>query len=141
MRIVVRLAVCFAAVSAIGARFPLYCTANGKALLAALPVDRALALLPARLPRLTPHTIATRAALLRELEQIRAGGVAFDRQEHTEGICAVGAAVLNAEGPVAAISLPVPTPRFRGSEKRYARAVAAAAREASRLLARSSASP
>jgi len=122
------------AVSAVGVRFPLHCTANGKALLAAMPARDALALLPARLPRTTPNTIASRSALLEELERIRRRGVAFDREEHTQGICAVGAAVTDDAGPVAAISVPVPTPRFAGNEKRYAAEVKLAAQEASRLL-------
>ena len=123
------------AVSAVGARFPMHCTANGKAFLAALPSDRTLALLPARLQRLTPHTITSRATLLKELEQIRARGIAFDHDEHTEGISAVGAAVLGPLGPLAAISVPVPTARFAGREQRYAAAVARVAREAARTLA------
>ncbi len=124
------------AVSAVGDAFPLHCTANGKALLAALPPEHALALLPGRLPRLTPATIASHAALQAELERVReAGGIAFDREEHTEGICAVGAPVRDATGaPVAVISVPVPTPRFRRREARLGRAVAAAARDASALL-------
>ncbi|HTZ88550.1 MAG TPA: IclR family transcriptional regulator [Solirubrobacteraceae bacterium] len=122
------------AVSALGARFPLHCTANGKAFLAALAPDRALALLPARLPRCTPHTITARAALLKELELVRKRGVAFDREEHTEGISAVGASVLGPLGPLAAISVPVPTARFRGGEQRYATAVVRAAREATETL-------
>ena len=122
------------AVSAVGARFPLHCTANGKALLAALPEDRLLGLLPARLPRSTPHTIVSRTALLAELDRVRADGVAFDREEHTEGIAAVGAAVLDETGPIAAISIPVPTARFAGRERRYAKAIARAAKDASRML-------
>ncbi len=125
------------AVSAVGEAFPLHCTANGKALLAALPRSRALALLPSRLPRMTPATIATRRALLAELDRIVAsGGVAFDREEHTEGICAAGVAVLDRAGaPVAVVSVPVPTPRFARQEARLARALPATAAEASRLLA------
>ena len=122
------------AVSAVGARFPLHCTANGKALLAALPPDRLRGLLPARLPRSTPHTIVSRATLLAELDRVRADGIAYDREEHTEGISAVGAAVLDATGPVAAISIPVPTARFAGHERRYAKAIARAAKDASQLL-------
>jgi DNA-binding IclR family transcriptional regulator len=126
------------AVSAVGEAFPLHCTANGKALLAALPRERALALLPARLPRFTPATIVSRAALVAELDAIAAtGGLAFDREEHTEGICAAGAAVRDARGaPVAVVSVPVPTPRFQRAEARLARAVPAAAAAAERLLAR-----
>jgi DNA-binding IclR family transcriptional regulator len=118
------------AVSAIGLAFPLHCTANGKALLAALDPEEALARLPSRLERMTARTITSRAAIVVELEQVRRDGVAFDREEHTEGICAVGAAVYDAAGLAGTISIPVPTPRFRGSEKRYANAVRAAASEA-----------
>jgi DNA-binding IclR family transcriptional regulator len=122
------------AVSAIGAEFPLHCTANGKALLAAMEPEDALALLPARLARFTPATITTRAALATELEQIRRDGIAFDREEHTEGISAVGAAVLDAGTVVAALSVPVPTARFAGQRERYTKEVRAAARQASELL-------
>jgi DNA-binding IclR family transcriptional regulator len=122
------------AVSAVGASFPLHCTANGKALLAALPVAQALALLPARLARLTPATIVSRMALSAELEEIRSSGVAFDCEEHTEGIGAVGVVIHDGAGPVAALSVPVPMTRFRGAEQRYARAALAVAREASGLL-------
>src|SRR4051794_4178766 len=55
------------AASSVGALFPAHCTANGKALLAALPKDELERLLPARLERLTPHTITSRAKLLEEL--------------------------------------------------------------------------
>lgn len=122
------------AASAVGEVFPLHCTANGKALLAALPIGQALALLPNRLPKLTPNTIGSRDRLQAELALIRDEGVAFDREEHSEGICAVGAAIFDASGPVAAISVPVPVQRFRGQEGRLARQVKAAASAGSELL-------
>jgi DNA-binding IclR family transcriptional regulator len=122
------------AVSAVGATFPLHCTANGKALLAALGREEALALLPARLPRLTSATIVSRTALSAELEEVRRSGVAFDREEHTEGIGAIGVAIHDGAGPVAALSVPVPMTRFRGAEQRYAEAALTVAREASGLL-------
>jgi len=123
------------AVSAVGAAFPLHCTANGKALLAVLPAEHALSLLPARLERFTANTIVARKALLAELDQVRRDGVAYDREEHTEGICAIGAAVGDpADSPVAAISVPVPTPRFRGNEGHYAASLRSAAIAASRRL-------
>ena len=123
------------AVSAVGADFPLHCTANGKALLAAMPEEQALALLPARLERLTPNTATSRSDLLAELEQVRREGVAFDREEHTEGICAVSAVVFDRAGPAAAISVPAPTQRFRREESRYAAKVRDAAAEGSKLVA------
>jgi DNA-binding IclR family transcriptional regulator len=109
------------AVSAVGAVFPLHCTANGKALLATMPEEQANAALPSRLPALTPKTITTRRDLFDELVRVRTDGVAYDREEHTLGICAVGAVVRDPFGPVAAISVPVPTQRFAGNEAELAR--------------------
>jgi DNA-binding IclR family transcriptional regulator len=122
------------AVSAIGSTFPLHCTANGKALLAARTDDQVRALLPERLDRFTPATITRRVDLLAQLGRIRRDEVAFDREEHTEGITAVSAVVRDATGPVAAISVPAPTQRIAGHERRYAGAVRAAALQASALL-------
>lgn len=122
------------AVSAVGARFPLHCTANGKALLAAMPIARAAELLPRRLVRATANTITTRAALLEELQLVRRDGVAFDREEHTEGIWAIGVAVPGSGDAVAAISVPVPIARLKDKETEYVPAMRRAAAEAARVL-------
>ncbi len=114
------------AVSAISTLFPLYCTANGKALLAAMAEKEVLAVLPSRLPALTPNTISSRKELLKELEEVRADGVAYDREEHTLGIRAVGAAISDPSGPAAAISIPVPAQRFAGNEAMFAQALRSA---------------
>ena len=45
------------AVSAVGASFPLHCTANGKAILASLPLAEARRMLPDDLEVCTPNTI------------------------------------------------------------------------------------
>jgi DNA-binding IclR family transcriptional regulator len=124
------------AVSSVGESFPLHCTANGKALLATMPPERVKALLPSRLPRFTPHTIATRAKLMRQLEQVRSDGVAFDREEYTEGVCAASAAVSDGTGATAAISVPVPAQRFAGRERELAAAVREAAARATSLFDR-----
>jgi DNA-binding IclR family transcriptional regulator len=120
------------AMSSVGELFPLHCTANGKALLATMATEQVESLLSARLERFTPGTIASRAKLLEELSLVAETGVAFDREEHTEGICAVGAAVGDRNGALAAISVPVPAPRFYGREDELAAAIreAAAAAEA-----------
>ncbi len=104
------------AVSAVGDTFPLHCTANGKAVLASLSplaVDR---LLPQRLVPNTPKTLVTRKQLNNELANIRETGVAFDREEHTEGICAIGVSLGEVAGEVAVISVPMPAARFYGRE-------------------------
>jgi DNA-binding IclR family transcriptional regulator len=106
------------AVSGLGVTFPLHCTANGKALLADLPLEEVESLLPETLEAWTIHSIVTRAELVQELQLVRAEGVAYDREEHTIGICAVGAAIHGPMGSLAAISIPVPSVRFYGNEER-----------------------
>jgi DNA-binding IclR family transcriptional regulator len=108
------------AVSAVGATFPLHCTANGKALLAELPCEQVERLVPDSLQAFTPHTITTREHLLEELQRIRVERVAFDREEHTVGICAVGTTIRDVMGSLAAITIPVPSIRFYGNEQKLA---------------------
>ena len=105
------------AVSAVGASFPLHCTANGKAALALLGPQQATKLLPRSLQRFTPATITGRAELLAELERIAESGVAFDLEEHSPGICAAGIAMSDVAGRIAAVSVPVPAQRFAGREQ------------------------
>jgi DNA-binding IclR family transcriptional regulator len=105
-------------VAEIGARFPLHATANGKALLAALPQADAERLLPRRLTALTERTITRRDDLLEELARVRQRGIACDREEHTSGVVAVAVAVRDAAGMLAAISVTTPAARFPESEQR-----------------------
>src|SRR3954447_6927303 len=100
------------AVSAVGESFPLYCTANGKAYLAQLD-DAAIApLIGYAYEARTPATLTTFDSLLQDLKTIRRDGVAFDREEHTAGICAAGIAMRDMLGNHVAISVPVPAQRF-----------------------------
>jgi len=108
------------AVSGIGVEFPLHCTANGKALLTTYPQDELIRILPEKLQIYTPNTLQTRAQLLKELEIVRHEGIAYDREEHTLGICAVGAVVYAPMDTLAAISIPVPSVRFYGNEEKLA---------------------
>ena len=55
---------------------------------------------------------------------MRHDGIAFDREEHTPGICAVGTAVAAPDGAVAAITVPLPAQRFHGNEQLLASALA-----------------
>lgn len=104
------------AVSSTGSVFPAHCTANGKALLAELPLSTVQQLLPSRLPARTPNTIRSRAKLEQELRDVRRNGFAVDREEHTVGICAVGISIRDAFGTEMAITVPLPTQRFKGRE-------------------------
>jgi DNA-binding IclR family transcriptional regulator len=110
-------------VAEIGARFPVYCTANGKALLAALGPEEADRLVPRQLKAHTQFTITDRAALFRELEEARASGLAYDRQEHTVGVAAVATSVRDAAGTLAAITVVMPAARLEGNEAQVAAAL------------------
>jgi len=99
-------------VSAVGEAFPLYCTANGKAFLAALEEAEIIRRIGRRYEARTAKTHTTLAALLADLAVIRARGYALDEEEHTEGICAAGVLVRDTFGHPLLVSVPVPAARF-----------------------------
>ncbi len=111
------------AVSAVGETFPLHCTANGKAALALMEADALARIRGLTRQALTPATITTWTGLMSDIEAIRHRGYALDREEHTVGISAVGAAFRDGAGRIYAVSIPVPTLRFAGREKGLARAL------------------
>lgn len=117
------------AISAVGATFPLHCTANGKALLAIADPARVTQLLKGKFQQFTPNTATDLPGILAEVERTRERGYAIDREEHSEGICAVGCAFNDHLGREFAISIPVPTARFEqlGEELGKALLVARAA--------------
>jgi DNA-binding IclR family transcriptional regulator len=108
------------AVTATGAPVPLHCTAVGKALLAELSPPEFARLIPERLPSLTSHTIASRELLLKEVEGIKAAGVAYDVEEYEVGLCGVGVAAPSLHGTQASFGILVPSVRFYGNEERLA---------------------
>lgn len=99
-------------VSAVGAAFPLHCTANGKALLAWMTdqeIERLVGVSPRR------YTSATRTSLAEVLADVagaRERGYALDREEHSEGISALGVAIRASDAVPYALSVPTPTSRF-----------------------------
>ncbi len=103
-------------VSAVGETFPLYCTANGKAYLARLSDPAVEALIGRSFKPRTPNTLTRIDALLADLKAARRNGVAFDREEHTLGICAAGVALHDPLGNAVAISVPVPSQRFQNRQ-------------------------
>jgi DNA-binding IclR family transcriptional regulator len=87
--------------TAVGDRACLHCTSLGKAILSRLSKEEVDGIVDRRgLPRFTDLTITDRAALHRELEQIRAQGYAIDKGEHEIGLYCIGAPILNKEGRV-----------------------------------------
>ncbi len=100
------------AVSAVGASFPLHCSAPGKALLAELQPAEVNRMLPEELASHTPHTITSLKRLQKELAVVRESRVAYDREEYSVGICAIGMALRDTPLGAAAISIPMPVQRF-----------------------------
>ncbi|MBO8141733.1 MAG: IclR family transcriptional regulator [Firmicutes bacterium] len=92
--------------SHVGTRNPVYCTALGKALLAAMPGERAREVIGrVKLVPRTPTTLSDPQALWQDLIVTRRRGFAVDNAENEEGIRCVGAAVFGHGGQaVAAIS-------------------------------------
>jgi IclR family transcriptional regulator, acetate operon repressor len=108
------------AVSAVGVRFPLEVTANGKAALAALDDAEA----QVAIAKFGPEVAA---GLRREIAEIRRTGIAFDRGEHTPGISAAAIARRAVGDNVVAISVPAPTERFLEKQERIVAALRMAA--------------
>lgn len=92
---------------------PGYCTGVGKAMIAFLPdTDRRDAVNRQAYFAHTEHTLASPEALEAELDQIRATGLAFDREEHEPGIICIAAPILTAKGRVlGALSITTVTSR------------------------------
>jgi len=121
-------------VSAIGVHFPLHCTANGKAFLAALDDAHVRRLVGRSLARRTRASIVTLSHLFKDLAKIRASGISYDREEHTAGICAAGTVVTDRFGNMLAISVPMPTSRFVGQERSIERELLQCRREIEKAL-------
>ncbi|MFW8596084.1 IclR family transcriptional regulator [Cribrihabitans neustonicus] len=98
-----------------GRRSPAHCTGVGKVMLAFMDEARQREALERQLYQsFTPATHAGPDTLRSELEQIRAAGVAFDREEHEQGIISIAAPIHgSADRVIGAIS--VVTSAFRMS--------------------------
>jgi IclR family acetate operon transcriptional repressor len=125
-------------VSHIGARVPMHCSAMGKALLAYLDEEALRAALHGPREARTAHTITAETALWRELEKVRASGVAIDDEENELGVRCIGTVVFGiGSEPVGALSVSAPASRMsleRCAE--VAPAVIAAAEDIARRLGR-----
>lgn len=104
------------AVSAVGETFPLHSTANGKASLALLDDGEIRRRLKNRKLTLADGATRTIDSLLGEIATVRETGIAFDREEHSHGISAVGTAFRDPAGSIFAISIPAPTARAAAVE-------------------------
>lgn len=102
--------------------------ASGKLLLAMCSPAELDAYLDAhKLASRTPNTIVSRAALLTELDEIRARGVSYDREEFALGLSCMAVPLGPAPSQLV-LGVSAPTQRFRDSHDRYLGALTSVAR-------------
>ena len=98
----------------IGNTAPLHCTGSGKLMLLNYDDNKIDHYIAVRgLTVMTENSLATKEALLRELEKVRAAGYAWDNQELSLGARCIAAPVYNYKGDIAAaISISGPISRM-----------------------------
>ena len=104
----------FETLAQVGKVAPAYCTGVGKAMLAFIAPKRLDIVLQQQ--SFYPYTRATHSSaesLLGELPGIRRDGIAFDREEHEEGIVSIAAPIFISNGRViGALSVATSTTRY-----------------------------
>jgi IclR family KDG regulon transcriptional repressor len=105
--------------AATGQRLPAFCTASGKAFLAFMPDEAVKRILEHGMTKYTPFTPTSIQNVLDDLHAIRERGFAISEQEYEDGINAVCAPILDADGrPVAAIAVAGPAYRLTNERMR-----------------------
>lgn len=108
----------------VGSSAACHCSGGGKCLLAYSKPEFLQQFNEAELPRFTPNTITSWAALQPELVQIRQQGYAVDAEEMELGLTCVASPIFGRGGALlAALSLSGPTSRLRSAQ--FAEMVAA----------------
>jgi IclR family pca regulon transcriptional regulator len=122
----------------IGSKFPVYCTAMGKVLMAMGPPEKIEPILKTlEFKPLTGRTITRLDKFLKELEKVRAMGYGINDEELSIGNRALAAPVLDKNGyAVAAVNIAGPTTQYSRSqmEKTLAPEVIRRAKEISEAL-------
>lgn len=101
--------------SRVGGRLPLSCTGVGKALLAFSSDELRTEVLSRPLRRITEKSLTDADRLARELAEIRATGLAFEREESRIGHACVASPILVRGHAVAAISISVPISSYQAT--------------------------
>lgn len=83
-----------------GGRHAAHATAMGKAIMAHLPAEQVDLMCRDGLDAITPQTITTRDALEAQLEEIRATGLSYDREETQADVHCVASPVFDRDGHV-----------------------------------------
>lgn len=104
----------------LGRHLPMYCTAAGRAYLAALPEAEADAiLLASERQSYTASTVTELEQLRAVVAQARSEGYAYALEEYFAGDISVAAAVVNADGyPLGAVGISVPISRWNLDDAR-----------------------
>lgn len=98
----------------VGGWLPALTTALGKSILAYETPEIVLPALRDGLVRRTRYSIVAAGQMSKQLQEVRATGIAFDREESMLGLACVSAAIRQADGvPLAAISMSGPALRFK----------------------------
>lgn len=106
----------------VGQKWPLHASSTGKLLLAEMPTEKVITLLPEKLQAYTEHTITDRAVLLRELQQIREQGFGVIDNELEDGLLSLSRPVRDSAGNMVAI-LTLNGPRYRFGRDRIPEAL------------------
>jgi DNA-binding IclR family transcriptional regulator len=88
-------------VSRTGGRFPLHCTALGKAMLAFSPPALSDRIIQSGLTPVTKRSITSVAVFRRELAAVRSTLLAFDREELAIGLFCIGTPIFDSRGALA----------------------------------------
>lgn len=108
-------------VSKVGEVFPLTTTANGKACLAKMDQEDAIKLIRNEWDR--NGVKRDLSQFLGELEDIRKSGLAYDLDEHSSGVSAIGFAFHDWADDLHAISVPIPSTRLAAQRETIEKAL------------------
>lgn len=105
--------------SSVGKRYPMYCTANGKAILAHLPNSKLFEIWNnSKVKKNTKNTITDIGVLIEQLKIIKEKGYAIDNEECEIGVVCVGAPIFNRFGEIeGAVSISGPSIRMTDEKK------------------------
>lgn len=100
--------------SPLGDAAPFHATANGLAIMAWLEASQIDAIIAQGLPAFTEHTITDPDRLREALEVVRKRGYSLNLSQYRPAICAIGAAIFDAEGrPVGSLCISMPQSRYQ----------------------------
>lgn len=100
-------------ISYVGKEQPVHCTANGKAHLSMLEPEAALAILGPSPRQFTRRTLTSPSQIMAQVEAFRSSGFFIDEEEYSEGACAIAIALPGFGGSDLALSVAMPTHRYR----------------------------